>query len=920
MATEKQTLLPVIEIAESAAPGVSDAGKTILYMDSSSKTLKASSDGGGYLDVVGGSGFAGDLGTDVLEFTEQAAPALSVAGDARLYLDSTTKTLKISEDAGAYKDLVTSQGEVITSELLVEAHSTGTTAAAASETDYAWDTEDIDTGSDFDGTTWTVPETGLYHFHIAMEMAFGTGLPSISIKIKQNGSTILISHDEGWSHSSLARNTLVLNESFDLTAGDTIKVTQERVQGTGGTIEGRRFQIASLDGNNIDYRAKASGGSIATPTASGVETFNFITEDRDTDSELDIGADTFTVAETGDYLFAFNARFNYYDFGGHVFLDKNGSGTPLAINYQKNDTTVTHTAFAHIIRVLSLTASDVIRAKWDNTYNGGFQTGQISGATFQAYKLDGSNAKLLVDAEGSNQVFTGGSVDVAWGTELLDVDGALTSTTYTAPRTGNYRILAAVRLNYTSTVDVRVWMSKNGSGNVLVEQNYDNGQAVPWEDTSVFDHTVSLTAGDVIVIHFSTDTSSGSAEGLHFQAIEISGEPAAIVVPSLLELQERSAPPVSAAGASRIYMDSSSKTVKLSEDGGAYADIGGGGGATDHGALTGLGDDDHTQYLPIDASRVMSSHLRIESSFPYFAQQADAGGDPTHYLIASRGTLASPTALINADVVGNLRFQGHDGTGFRDPAQIRAEVHGAVTTGSIPTRLVFRSNPTGIGTATRRIAVDHDGGLTWYESTVPALSAGNESRIYMDSSSKTLKVSEGGGAYTDLVGGGTPGSIATGDESVDTAGNIIEATVGGTSVMQMLSSKTTLQGHTLGGTTGHKLTGGGAGIYHSPAMEFGGKFLTNTETYVVKDVDAAAGGASGLLLIMSSTRFAMVMVRGTTTPSILHSGGGTFSTSQGTGSSINIYISGADLTMENNTGGSLSIGALWLGMSDAPAF
>jgi len=34
---------------------------------------------------------------------------------------------------------------------------------------------------------------------------------------------------------------------------------------------------------------------------------------------------------------------------------------------------------------------------------------------------------------------------------------------------------------------------------------------------------------------------------------------------------------------------------------------GGGGGVTDHGALTGLGDDDHTQYMPVDASRTFSA-------------------------------------------------------------------------------------------------------------------------------------------------------------------------------------------------------------------------------------------------------------------------------------------------------------------------
>ena len=63
--------------------------------------------------------------------------------------------------------------------------------------------------------------------------------------------------------------------------------------------------------------------------------------------------------------------------------------------------------------------------------------------------------------------------------------------------------------------------------------------------------------------------------------------------------------------------------------------------------------------------------------------------------------------------------------------------------------------------SSKRIDSEKDFGFldssVWVEQSAPSVSASGESKVYMDSTSKTLKVSQNGGAFVDLVnGGGAP--------------------------------------------------------------------------------------------------------------------------------------------------------------------
>lgn len=121
-----------VELSEQAAPAVSAAGKSRLYMDSGTNTVLLSENGGAYAPIGGGgvsdpitvngwtpaSGVAtitGDLlHTSFLETAGRAAPAVAPAGKSRLYFDSGLNQLLISEDAGAYVRVVNgSNGDVI---------------------------------------------------------------------------------------------------------------------------------------------------------------------------------------------------------------------------------------------------------------------------------------------------------------------------------------------------------------------------------------------------------------------------------------------------------------------------------------------------------------------------------------------------------------------------------------------------------------------------------------------------------------------------------------------------------------------------------------------------------------------------------------------------------------------------------------
>jgi hypothetical protein len=207
---------------------------------------------------------------------------------------------------------------------------------------------------------------------------------------------------------------------------------------------------------------------------------------------------------------------------------------------------------------------------------------------------------------------------------------------------------------------------------------------------------------------------------------------------------ERTAPPLSGAGQARVYADSGTHTLKLSQNGGAYSvNL-----ATNAGTLT------NGNCVSIDGS----------------GNFIDAGGPCTTG--GGGGTVASALVGQIAYYTGTGTTVGGNANLTWDPALHLLNVTTAtavaginVTTGFVQSDGGFQTSststnaiqvPSGGSTAKWLTATDS---VIWTEETVPALSAVGQVRVYADSGAHSLKVSRNGGAYADL--GGLPSSDAT---------------------------------------------------------------------------------------------------------------------------------------------------------------
>lgn len=76
-------------------------------------------------------------------------------------------------------------------------------------------------------------------------------------------------------------------------------------------------------------------------------------------------------------------------------------------------------------------------------------------------------------------------------------------------------------------------------------------------------------------------------------------------------------------------------------------------------------------------------------------------------LLLQRGVAGTP--VVDTDAVGQVNFNGFDGTNYFNAALIRAAVDGTPGTGSMPGRLSFQTTPTGSTTPVERLRLDPAG-------------------------------------------------------------------------------------------------------------------------------------------------------------------------------------------------------------------
>ena len=92
----------------------------------------------------------------------------------------------------------------------------------------------------------------------------------------------------------------------------------------------------------------------------------------------------------------------------------------------------------------------------------------------------------------------------------------------------------------------------------------------------------------------------------------------------------------------------------------------------------------------------------------YSLQNTNINGDGARLLMRrSRGTFDTPTTVADGDALHRLVFGGHDGTGYQDTAEIKAEVAGTVSTGVVPTKISIKTTDL-LGASNTAITVNAD--------------------------------------------------------------------------------------------------------------------------------------------------------------------------------------------------------------------
>jgi hypothetical protein len=142
----------------------------------------------------------------------------------------------------------------------------------------------------------------------------------------------------------------------------------------------------------------------------------------------------------------------------------------------------------------------------------------------------------------------------------------------------------------------------------------------------------------------------------------------------------------------------------------------------DNGTFIGLGVTDpkslyhvSTANKTVHSSLITTEHVTLsnEGSSSGFNTIVSSNGSQGHRGVykstRTRGTLDTPLAVSNGDVIASYIGAGYDGTQILNTAGISFEVDGVVTTNNVPQRIILA---TGVNTRTERLIIDSTGNTT----------------------------------------------------------------------------------------------------------------------------------------------------------------------------------------------------------------
>ena len=143
----------------------------------------------------------------------------------------------------------------------------------------------------------------------------------------------------------------------------------------------------------------------------------------------------------------------------------------------------------------------------------------------------------------------------------------------------------------------------------------------------------------------------------------------------------------------------------------------------------------------------------------------------------SRGAaLGSRTVVVSGDILGEIRFDGADGTNMLDAASITAQVDGTPGTNDMPGRLVFNTTADGASSPTERMRITSAGLVGIGTSTTTPRSTLN---VVGDITlGATPAAATAGTAYAIIGNSGTSGNAAGGNLTIQAGGGSGIATNG----------------------------------------------------------------------------------------------------------------------------------------------
>lgn len=103
-----------------------------------------------------------------------------------------------------------------------------------------------------------------------------------------------------------------------------------------------------------------------------------------------------------------------------------------------------------------------------------------------------------------------------------------------------------------------------------------------------------------------------------------------------------------------------------------------------------------------------------------------AGSAAYNVFAKSRGSLASPVAVQNSDIIGIFDFRGWSGTGFGNSARLITRVDGAVTSTSVPVSFEFHTVGPGETSPSQRLKISSNGYIGFSNSSPTSLFANTD--------------------------------------------------------------------------------------------------------------------------------------------------------------------------------------------------